>query len=63
MQHFVRSFYESNDISHVIAGKKDFISLEKEGKCELIQKRLVLRDLRGVYREFKEKTTDCKTGV
>ena len=57
------SFYESNDISYVKPGKKDFISVEKEGKCEHIQKLLVLSDLRGVHHEFKEKIPDCKIGV
>ena len=59
----VYSFYESNDISYVKPGKKDFISVEKKGKCEHIQKRLVLADSRGVHREFKEKFPDCKIGV
>ena len=44
-------------------GKKDFISVEKEEKCEHIQKQLVLSDLRGVHREFKEKIPYCKIGV
>ena len=43
----VCSFYESDDISRVMPGKKDFISVKKEGKREHIQKRLVLSDLRG----------------
>ena len=37
----VSSFYESDDISHVMPGKKDFISVKKEGKREHIQKLLV----------------------
>ena len=61
MQHFVCSFYESNDISYVMPGK-DFISVEKEGKCEHIQKRLVLSDLRRMHCEFKEKIPECKIG-
>ena len=63
VQHFACSFYESNDISYVKPGKKDFTSVEEEGKCEHIQKLLVLGDLRGVHREFKEKIPDCKVGV
>ena len=35
----VCSFYESDDISRVIPGKKDFfVSVKKEGKCPHIQK-------------------------
>ena len=43
-------------------GKKDFVSVKKEGKREHIQKRLVLSDLRSVYREFKERYPDHKIG-
>ena len=53
------SFYESDDISHVMPGKKDFVSV-KEGKREHIQKRLILSNLRGVCCEFKEKYPDHK---
>ena len=56
----VSSFYESDDISRVMPGKKDFVSVKKEGKREHIQKRLVLSDLKGVYREFKERFPDTK---
>ena len=63
MQQFVCSFYESNDINHAMPRKKDFILMEKEGKCEHIQRRLVLSDLRGVYHEFKEKIPNCKIEV
>ena len=41
----VCDFYESNDISRVMPGKKDFVSV-KEGKRHNIQKRLVLSNLR-----------------
>ena len=44
----VCSFYESDNISRVMPGKKDFVSV-KERKREYIQKRLVLSNLRGVY--------------
>ena len=58
----VRSFYESDDISRVMPGKKDFVSVKKEGKHLHVQKRLVLSNLREVYREFKEKFPDQKIG-
>ena len=58
----VCSFYESDDISRVMPGKKDFVSVKKEGKCEHIQKRLVLSDLKEVYREFKKRYPDHKIG-
>lgn len=34
----VFSFYKSDDISRVMPGKKDFLSVKKEGKCEHVQK-------------------------
>ena len=34
----VCSFYESDTISRVMPGKKDFVSMKKEGKCQNIQK-------------------------
>ena len=58
----VCSFYESDDISRVMPGKKDFVSVKKEGKRQHIQKRLVLSNLREVYREFKERFPDHKIG-
>ena len=56
------SFYESDDISRVMPGKKNFVSV-KEGKRQHIQKPLVLNNLREVYDEFKEKFPDCKIGL
>ena len=57
----VCSFYESDDISCVMPGKKDFVSV-KERKRQYFQKRLVLSNLRGVYHEFKERFPDHKIG-
>ena len=34
----VCSFHESDDISHLMPGKKDFVLVKKEGKCQHIQK-------------------------
>ena len=58
----VRAFYESDDISRVMPGKKDFVSVKKEGKCQHVQKRLVLSNLREVYSEFKERFPGRKIG-
>ena len=58
----VCSFYESDDISRVMPGKKDFVSVKKKGKRQHIQKRLVLSNLREVYREFKDRFPDGKIG-
>ena len=56
----VCTFYESDNISRVMPGKKDFVSVKKEGKRQHVQKRLVLSNLREVYRKFKERFPDCK---
>ena len=45
----VCAFYESDDISRIMPGKKDCVSVKKEGKCQHAQKRLVLSNLREVY--------------
>ena len=49
----VTQFYESDDISRVMPGKKDFVSVRKEGRRVHVQKRLVLSNLKEVYSEFK----------
>ena len=56
----VHAFYESDDISRVMPGKKDFVSVKKESKRVHVQKRLVLSNLREVYHEFKEKFPERK---
>ena len=61
----VRRFYESDDVSQVMPGRKGFVSVRQAGGRVHIQKRLVLSNLREVYQFFKETypTTDigfCK---
>ena len=51
----------SDDISRVMPGKKEFVSMKKAGKRRHIQSR-VLCNLREVYHEFKERFSDCKVG-
>ena len=58
----VHAFYEHDDISQVMPGKKDFVSVKQEGKRVHVQKRLMLSNLREVYHEFKEKFPDRKIG-
>ena len=57
-----RTFYESDDISGVMPGKNEFISVKKDSKHRHVQKRLVLNNLREVYCKFKERFPDCKVG-
>ena len=58
----VHAFYERDNISRVMPGKKDFVSVKQEGKRVHVQKRLMLSNLREVYREFKDKFPDRKIG-
>ena len=45
----VRRFYESDEVSRVMPGRKDFVSVREAGGCVHIQKRFVLSNLREVY--------------
>ena len=51
----VSDFYESDETSRIMPGKKDFVSVRKaEGRVH-VQKRLVLCNLRELCRMFKDK--------
>lgn len=55
----VISFYQRDDVSRVLPGKKDVISVRcPDGKRENFQKRLVLSNLREVYQQYKNETAD-----
>ena len=51
----VQSFYEYDEVSRMLPGKKDFVSVKQEGKRVHVQKRLILSNLKKVYQLFKEK--------
>ena len=51
----VQSFYEYDEVSRMLPGKKDFVSVKQEGKQVHVQKRLILSNLKEVYQLFKEK--------
>ena len=52
--HLVQSFYQSDDISRVMPGRKDYVSVRVgEGRVH-VQKRLVLCNLRELYATFKD---------
>lgn len=55
-------FYESDDISRIMPGKKDFMSIRQDGRRVHIQKRLVLGNLREVYLAFKDEFPSKKIG-
>lgn len=60
----IKHFYLSDEISRVMPGKKDFISVVQVqgGKRVHQQKRLLLCNLREAYREFKQRHPDLKIG-
>ena len=54
----VRSFYESDEVSRMMPGCKDLVSVRNpEGRVH-VQKRLVLSNLKETYQLFKEKYPD-----
>ena len=58
----IQQFYESDDISRLMPGRKDFVSV-KQGKQRVhIQKRLVLSKLKEAYRLFKDTFPTEKVG-
>ena len=51
----VAEFYDSDEVSRVMPGKKDFVSVRVGANRIHVQKRLVLSNLKETYRLFKEK--------
>ena len=56
------SFYESNENSRLMPGKKDCVSVRKAGGRVNIQKRLVLSNLKELYHLFKDRFPCQKIG-
>ena len=59
IQNYLRSFYNDDEFSRQMPGKKDFVSM---GKKVHIQKRLLLCDLKELYSAFKKHYPDVKIG-
>lgn len=58
----IKNFYESDEVSRLMPGKKDFVSVKGiEGRVH-IQKRLVLSNLKELYKCFKEQNAEAKIG-
>lgn len=61
--HTVRLFYESDEVSRIMPGKRDCISVKDEnGSKTAVQKRLILCNLQEAYVLFKEKYPQMKVG-
>ena len=55
----LNSFYEDDEYSRLMPGKKDFVSI---GSKKHVQKRLLLCNLKELYSAFKQRHADVKIG-
>jgi hypothetical protein len=58
----VQDFYQDDEISRLMPGKRDCVSVKIGGQKQLIQKRLLLANLNEIYIEFKQKYPEVKIG-
>lgn len=59
----VRQFYESDEVSRMLPGKKDYVTVrKKDGSKEKLQKRLVLGSLTEIYELYKKDQSNPKIG-
>ena len=58
----VAAFYESDNSSRMMPGKKDFVSVKGEHGREHVQKRLILSNLKELYQDFKQKYPTERNG-
>lgn len=58
----VTDFYQTDEITRIMPGKKDFVSVKQEGGRVHIQKRLILSNLKEVYCAFKDTFPGKKIG-
>ena len=58
----VQCFYELDEVSRIMPGKKDFVSIREGDHRVHVQKRLILGNLKEVYQQFKEKYPMVKVG-
>lgn len=59
----VKEFYENDEVSRQMPGKKDFVSVIKDGKRVHFQKHLILGTLRELYELFKKCYPNQKIGI
>lgn len=53
----VMKFYQRDDISRICPGKKDYVSVRKDGQKVHEQKRLLLANMNELYASFKKETS------
>ena len=58
----VCTFYESEDVSRMMPGKKDYVSVRTSDGRVHVQKKLILCNLRELYQLFKDNHPNEKIG-
>src|SRR5262249_16779013 len=60
----VKAFYEDDKNSRVCSGQRDFVSVRNpNGSKEKVQKRLLLGNIKDLYKDFKEKYPENPVSV
>lgn len=59
----VEQFYESDEISRLLPGRKDFVSVKTNGSRKSVQKRLILYNLKDVHELFKSQHPEIQIGL
>ena len=59
----VVAFYLSDNVSRMMPGSKDYVSMYIHGKKERVQKRLLLFSLRDAYLQFLDENVGLKIGL
>ncbi|XP_037033164.1 uncharacterized protein LOC119072128 [Bradysia coprophila] len=59
----VQTFYLEDDISRMMPGKNDCVSMTVNGKKQKVQKRMILSTLRQTYQEFKNRHETIKVSL
>lgn len=59
----VKKFYMSDEISRIMPGMKDCLSIKTSNGRELMQKRLLLFDLTEIFKKFKLEYSQIKIGL
>lgn len=58
----VKDFYNSDEVSRMMPGKKDCVTIRNEHRKIQVQKRLVLANLHEVYQLFKQTFPEYQSG-
>lgn len=58
----VKNFFEDDDITRIMPGKNDCVSIRVDGEKQTVQKRLLLSTLKESYEEFKKRHKDINIG-